>query len=89
MTNMKSTALKGASWAVAARLTRAVVGILTLAILSRFLLPAEFGIAALVIFVTGLAQIFADFGTRMALVQRPEITPLEEDSSSGRILSCR
>ncbi|OWJ84116.1 hypothetical protein CDV52_09545 [Haematobacter missouriensis] len=79
MTDMRSTALKGASWAVAARLTRAVVGILTLAILSRFLLPAEFGIAALVIFVTGLAQIFADFGTRMALVQRPEITPIEED----------
>lgn len=75
-----AVALRGTSWAVLARLGRTVVGIGTLTVLSRILSPADFGIAALVVFVTGFATMFADFGTRMALVQRKEITELDANS---------
>lgn len=78
--NLKQHAIKGASLAVAGRLVRALQGIVALAILSRYLTPAEFGLMAMVAFVASLAQIFTDFGTRVALVQRREVTPLEENS---------
>lgn len=80
MASLKQTAVRGASWAVGARLGRTLLGLVTLGVLSRYIGPAEFGIAALVTFVTSFAQIFADFGTRVALVQRKTITRLEEDS---------
>lgn len=80
MNDMRKRALTGAGWTVAARLARAGIGIATLSLVSRFLGPAEFGIATLVIFVTGMAQVLVDFGTRLGLVQRPEVTPLEEHS---------
>jgi PST family polysaccharide transporter len=74
---LQSHAISGSRWAVAARSLRAVVGLVTVSVLSRFLDPQEFGIFAMVLFVTSFAQIFADFGTRLALIQRPEVTPLE------------
>ncbi len=78
--NLKQRAIGGASLAVAGRLVRALQGIVALAILSRYLTPAEFGLMAMVAFVALLAQIFTDFGTRVALVQRREVTALEENS---------
>lgn len=78
--NLKRHAIGGSAMAVAGRLTRALQGIAALAILSRYLTPAEFGLMAMVAFVASLAQIFTDFGTRLALVQRQTVTRLEEDS---------
>lgn len=78
--SLKAAAVRGASWTVAARLARTLMSLVALGILSRFMGPAEFGAAALVAFVTAFAQMLADFGTRIALVQRQEITRLEEDS---------
>ena len=78
--NLKRHAIGGSAMAVAGRLTRALQGIAALAILSRYLTPAEFGLMAMVAFVASLAQIFTDFGTRIALVQRQTVTRLEEDS---------
>lgn len=80
MTDLKSKALSGAGWAITARLLRTFVSIATMGVLSRFLSPGEFGIMALVTFVTALAQMFADFGIRAALVQRKTITRLQQDS---------
>lgn len=78
--SLGNKALGAASWTVGARLGRTLVGIGSLAILSRFLGPEEFGIAALVLFVSTLATMFTDFGTRVALVQRKEVTAIEINS---------
>lgn len=79
--DLKRRAVGGAAMTVAGRLIRALQGIAALAILSRYLTPAEFGLISMVIFVAGLAQIFTDFGTRVALVQRQDVvTQLAEDS---------
>jgi O-antigen/teichoic acid export membrane protein len=77
---LRRHALTGAGMTVAARVFRAFQGIAALAILSRYLTPTEFGLIAMVGFVAGLAMVFTDFGTRVALVQRKDVTPLEEDS---------
>ena len=80
MSNLQRHAIGGATIAVTGRLIRALQGIATLAILSRYLTPTEFGLMAMVAFTATLAQIFTDFGTRVALVQRRDVTRLEEDS---------
>ena len=43
-------------------------------VLARLLSPADFGVVAMVIAVTGLASAFADFGLSEATIQRKEIT---------------
>lgn len=78
--NLRAKALKGASFTVAGRLMRAVQGVAVLGILSRYLTATEFGLIAMVAFVTSIAQVFTDFGTRVALVQKQDATRLEEDS---------
>lgn len=78
--NLKATVISGARMTVAARLFRAFQGIAALSILSRYLSPTEFGLMSLVAFVGGIAQIFTDFGTRIALVQRQTTTRMEESS---------
>ena len=79
-TDLKATAIRGTRFTVLARLFRALQGIAALSILSRFLSPAEFGAISLVTFVAGIAQIFTDFGTRIAIVQKRDVTKLQEDS---------
>lgn len=49
-------------------------------VLARLLLPAEFGIVAMVTAITGLASAFADLGLSEATIQRKEIT---HDQVSG------
>lgn len=78
--NLRRSAIGGAALTVTGRLIRALQGIAALAILSRYLTPAEFGLMAMVAFVAGLAQVFTDFGTRVALVQRRDVSRLDEDS---------
>lgn len=78
--NLKSTVLSGAKLTVAGRLIRAVQGVAVLAVLSRYLSSSEFGIMSMTAFVGGIAQIFTDFGTRVALVQKRDVTRLEENS---------
>lgn len=67
-------------WAMAGRMLKSGLGIVTLAVISRYLTPAEFGVMALVMFITGFAQIFVDFGLRVALVQRTEVTPRQQNT---------
>jgi O-antigen/teichoic acid export membrane protein len=78
--SLKSSVLSGASLTVTGRLIRALQGIVVLGILSRYVSPEEFGIMSMTAFIGGFAQIFVDFGTRVALVQRQEITNLDENS---------
>lgn len=78
MSELGRKSIGAASWAVVARLFRTLAGLVTLGVLSRYLTPADFGIAALILFVTSFSTIFADFGTRVALVQRKEITRIQE-----------
>lgn len=78
--SLKSRAVSGARWAIGARLLRTGLGIVTTGVLARFLAPADFGVMALIGFVTGIVMVLGDFGTRVALVQRKEVTAIQQDS---------
>ena len=73
-------AMSGAKWTVGARLIRVLFTLGTIAVLSRLLDPAAFGTIALILFVIGLAQLLGDFGARLALVQRRDITDTDRCS---------
>ncbi len=75
--SLGKVALVGSALQMAGRGLRALVGIATVAILARFLSPSDFGAFALIYALVMLAQVFADLGLRVALVQKPEITDLE------------
>lgn len=78
--NLRHHAVKGMQWAVLGRLLKSGLGLVTLAIISRWLTPAEFGAAALVMFIAGFGQLFVDIGLRAALVQRKDITELQKNT---------
>lgn len=80
MAGLKKQALGGMQWALGGRLVRAGLGIFTLAIVSRYLTPAEFGVVALATFISGFAQILVDFGLRAALVQQIEVTRRQQNT---------
>lgn len=65
---------------IASRALRSLVGLVTISVLSRYISPAEFGLFSLIFFVIVFSQVFADFGLRVSLVQRKEVTELELNS---------
>lgn len=73
-------AIVGMATRILSRSARALVGLGTVVLLSRFLAPSEFGLFALVFFVVSLAQILGDSGLRTALVFKQQTSGLEEDS---------
>jgi PST family polysaccharide transporter len=76
-TGLARAAAMGSGAAALSRGLRAVIGLGTISLLSRFLTPTEFGLFALIFFLTNFTQIFADFGLRTALVQRKELNDVE------------
>jgi O-antigen/teichoic acid export membrane protein len=76
-TDLGKVALVGSVLQMAGRGLRALVGIATIAVLARFLSPSDFGAFALIYALVMLAQVFADLGLRVALVQKAEITDIE------------
>jgi PST family polysaccharide transporter len=75
--DLGKVALVGSALQMAGRGMRSLVGVATVAVLARFLAPADLGAFALIAAIVMLAQVFADLGLRVALVQKPEITDLE------------
>jgi len=57
------------------------VGLLLNIALARLLTPADFGAVALVLGFVGILQTFAELGTSVALVQRPEVDSAVIDSA--------
>ncbi|WP_439546934.1 lipopolysaccharide biosynthesis protein [Sandarakinorhabdus sp.] len=73
-------AIPGVVTQILSRSARALVGLGTVVVLSRYLAPSEFGLFALIFFFVSFAQILGDSGIRAALVVRQQPSVLEEDS---------
>jgi polysaccharide transporter, PST family len=69
--------VRGGVIAIVARGTNAIVQVGSIFLLARLLAPADYGLVAMVIAITGFAPIFVDLGTRDAIVQRDRITPAD------------
>lgn len=72
---VKEKAFSAAIWKVAERFGAAAVSLVVQIVLARLLLPADFGLVAIVSVFVNLASVFAQGGMSVALVREPEIFP--------------
>lgn len=78
--SLKQQTFSAVRWTTVSMVGRAALGFVQIAILARFLAPADFGLMALVMAVLAFAQIFSDLGVSNAIIHRQEIT--QEELSS-------
>lgn len=76
----KKVARTGVKWTTISTATTAIVGLLRLAILTRFLEKSDFGIVSIVTLVLGLTQTFADLGFAAAIMHKQDLTSKEFSS---------
>ena len=74
---LRHSSVRGAAATFVGQGARFVVQFLSQILLARLLLPAEFGLVAMVGPVLGLVGVFADLGLTQVTVQRPSITHAE------------
>gem|GEM_PF-128312 len=72
--NLKHKSIRGAVFMASGNAADVLVRMVSIAILARLLLPADFGLIAMVTALSGILDSFRDFGLSAATVQRPEIT---------------
>lgn len=69
-----SGAVSGAAMILGAKIGAQVVGVVSMAIVARILLPADYGLVAMVLCATAFLSIFNDLGLSLVTVQRPTIS---------------
>ena len=72
--DLKGRSIRGGAVMLAAQVAKFVIQLVSTAILARLLMPADFGIVAMVTAFTGLLWLLGDMGLAGATIQRPEIT---------------
>lgn len=72
--SLSGQAARGSAVTLGAQAIRLVLMLAGTMILSRMLAPSDFGLVAMVIAITGVAQIFLDFGLSMAALQSKTLT---------------
>ena len=73
MSNRSTPASSGFMWATVSQAGRIVVQLVMVAVLSRLLPPADFGLLAMATVVTTFAGLLRDMGTSAAVIQRDEL----------------
>ncbi len=74
MSQIRKIILGGVFWSTVNQVLTQVVGLVVIAVLTRLLTPADFGLVAMVTLATGFLQILKDFGLGAALVQRRNVS---------------
>ena len=74
---LKSKTVSGVKWTSISTITIAIVGLLKISVLTRFLDVADFGLMALVTFVLGFMNLFMDMGLTSAILHRQNISDHE------------
>jgi O-antigen/teichoic acid export membrane protein len=79
---MKSTSkvVSGTIWTAGGSAVQAIIQILRLSILTRYLEKSDFGLVAIVILLLGFTQIFTDLGISVSLFSRQDISRKEYSS---------
>ncbi|WP_349352311.1 MULTISPECIES: MOP flippase family protein [unclassified Flagellimonas] len=77
MKEIKSNVISGVKWTTIGTITNALVALLKIAILARFLDKADFGLMALVTFVMGFMNLFNDMGLTSAILHKQQISKNE------------
>lgn len=67
-------AVSGAAMILAAKIGAQLIGIVSMAVVARILLPEDYGLVAMVLSATAFLSIFNDLGLSLVTVQRPTIS---------------
>jgi O-antigen/teichoic acid export membrane protein len=73
-TDLKGRSIRGGAVTFTAQLAKFVIQVGSTAVLARLLMPADFGLVAMVSAVTGFVGSFGDLGLSSATIQRAEIS---------------
>ena len=69
---MKNAIAKGAVWMVLFKLAERSLGLVSVMVLARVLIPADFGLVAMAMSIIGFIDIATTFSFDIALIQRPK-----------------
>jgi O-antigen/teichoic acid export membrane protein len=72
--SLRLQAAGGVKWTAASMITTTVVGLVQLAVLTRLLTRADFGLMAMIMTVIGFAQVYGDMGFSSAIIYRQDAT---------------
>ncbi len=72
--SLKEQVTTGIKWTTLATVVLAVVALLKVSVLARFLEKSDFGLMALVTFVMGFMNLFNDMGLTSAILHKQEVT---------------
>jgi PST family polysaccharide transporter len=75
--DLKGRSVRGGLLTITSQGAQFLIGSVMTVVLARLLTPADFGIVAMVVAVTGLGQAFADLGLSEATIQREDINDLQ------------
>ena len=78
--SLKKQARSGINWTTVSMLVVTAVQLAQMAILARFLDPADFGLMAVMMVVIGFSQAFQDMGISNAIIQKQAITHIQLSS---------
>ncbi len=78
--SLKRQTFSAVRWIAVAMIAKAGLQFFQLAILARLLVPADFGLMAVVVALTAFLQIFADFGVSSAIIHHQEISRVQLSS---------
>ena len=78
---MKKAIAKGAAWMLLARLAERCLGLVSLLVLARVLVPADFGLVAMAMSVIAFVELASTFGFDLALIQREHLTREHYDTA--------
>lgn len=75
-----ATASRGAAFTMGGQAVRLVVQLVGVVVLARLLTPADYGLVAMVVAITGVGEIFRDFGLSSAAIQAKQLSPEQKDN---------
>lgn len=78
--NLKKQVISGVKWSTLSTVILAVIALLKISILARYLDKSDFGLMALVTFVMGFMNLFNDMGLTSAILHKQDITKKEYGS---------
>lgn len=72
MSDMRATAAKGTAWMFGARQAIRLLGLISMLVMARLLMPEDFGLIAQSMMAVGLIEALSAFGFELALIQNHE-----------------
>lgn len=73
--SLKQKAISGVKWTTLSSASIAILQLLQLMVLARFLSQHDFGLVAILMVIVNLSLVFVDFGLSNSIIYKKEITP--------------